>query len=171
MVTKTVTLETAKEPRRITTPLYAVPAETMRPISSVTELQPGEVAVAVKGWRPGLVQGLMPRPKPSELAFEVWRLVRHRGLSYGQVASTSRVAPFLSPKSRSADPRRVKIQLAKKYVQQVDAFLDTPIGHLIKTSALREDPLADRSLLVLLSSYDSHQRECSHAIHHSAPHN
>lgn len=77
---------------------------------------------------PTLFEQLVPRPVPSDLKFEVWRLKRSRGWTYGRIAVSREVGRFLSPKSRAANVHAVRLQLAKRFVKAVDLFLATPIG-------------------------------------------
>jgi hypothetical protein len=113
--------------------LYAVATAALRPIRDASELQPGEVGVVIRGRR-SIVGTMMPKPKPSDLAFEVWRLKTHRKLSYGQVAQHPSVQRYLAPRSKAADMSASRLQLAKKYVRQVREFLATPIGRIIEQS-------------------------------------
>lgn len=93
--------------------------------------EPGEVVVIALEQGVGItVPG-----EPSDLAFEVWRLVRHCGRSYGQVAVSSPVARYLAPRSRAKNQRAVRVQLAKKYVRQIDAYLKTWRGEAVRESS------------------------------------
>jgi len=111
---------------------FAVPAGILRPITGPDDLRPGEVLVQASPRPKTLTKLIMPLSKPSDLAFEVWRLVRHEHLTYGQVATTSKVAKHLAPHSRATDPHASRVALAKKYKREVDDFLRTPIGQVIK---------------------------------------
>lgn len=119
--------------------LFAVKMESLRAIRTLKALEPGEIAVTVTHRRTSAVKQFMPLPQPPDLAFEVWRLKTHARLSYGEVATMSKVAKFLAPKSRSPHPQQVRIALAKKCVRQVKNFLGTPIGRAIETSEAWRD--------------------------------
>ncbi len=118
---------------RTEAPLFAVSVEALRRIDSLDALQPGEVPV--RAVPRSLTKKVMPIPMPSDLAFEVWRLVKPQGtLTYGQVATTSKVARFLAHGSRAKDSRASRERIAKKHVARVKAFLRTPVGYALTTS-------------------------------------
>jgi len=123
-------------------PLFAVQGDALREIDSAATLKPGEVAVTIAHRRREWADEVMPKPKPSDLAFEVWRLFTQEKRTYGAIATRSAVAKYLSPNSRSADPVNVRKTQAKKYVKAVDGFLATPIGVIIQQTEFWREWLA-----------------------------
>jgi hypothetical protein len=108
--------------------LFAVKARMLRPIASIAALKRDEVAVSITHRPASFVKWYMPLPRPSDLAFEVWRLKTQARLSYGQIVTTSAVAKFVAPGTMAKAQHASRLTIAKNYVKDVTAFLATPIG-------------------------------------------
>ena len=124
--------------RKYVTERFAVPETALRSIDSTGDLQPGEVVVTRQR-----STALGRVPFPPRLAWEVWRLRKHKKFSSGQVARIPNLIPAPSVKSRESQ--------AKRYLANVNRFLATPEG-LVYTTAQwwggwietgRVDPLRD----------------------------